>query len=231
MASVIPFEPIVRRATPLVQRAVAAVAPRVRRRHARWMAPTRAAVPLHVVPREAARVAPAVGERALARVYFAAVLLIAALDLATKAWAVAELAGAPRLAVAPGFSLALVFNTASAGGVWLGEHTRALNFAATGVVIGLLTMLVPHVARVDRRGTHALALMAGGGLGNLASLGTSTRGVPDFLAIHHAHGAWVLNVADVAIFGGLAMLGAIVARLAAKVVRGEARLLERVDRW
>ena len=89
----------------------------------------------------------------------------------------------------------------------LGAHTRALNLAATGLVVGLLVMLVPALARVDRRSTAALALVAGGGLGNLVSLAASARGVEDFLAWRHAGGAVVVNVADVAMFAGLALLG------------------------
>jgi signal peptidase II len=165
-----------------------------------------------------------VREGALAAVFFPVVLLVAALDLATKAWAVAALGAGEHTALLPGLSLALVFNTASAGGVWLGEHTRAINFAATGIVIGMLTILVPHLARVERRSTIALALTAGGGLGNLTSLASSGRGVPDFLALHHRGGAWVVNVADLAIFVGLALMVGTIARLTVRVLRGERQL-------
>jgi lipoprotein signal peptidase len=145
-------------------------------------------------------------ERALAARFFPLAAAVACADLLTKLAAAAVLAdGRPR-----GFgplALQLVYNVGSAGGVMLGAHTRALNLAATGVVVGLLVMLVPILARVDRRSTTALALVAGGGLGNLASLATSARGVEDFLAWRHAHGAVVVNVADLAMLAGLVLLG------------------------
>lgn len=149
---------------------------------------------------------PAVPDtRTLARAFFPVAALVAVADLATKAMAEAWLV--PNVVHEAGLPLQLVHNTASAGGVWLGDHTRVLNVIATGIVVGLLVMLVPTLARVDRRSTLALALVAGGGLGNLASLLGSSRGVVDFLVIPHAAGAWVINGADVAIAAGLLLLG------------------------
>lgn len=95
----------------------------------------------------------------------------------------------------------------------LGAHTRALNLAATGIVVGLLVMLVPTLARIDRRSTVALALVAGGGLGNLVSLAVSPRGVEDFLAWHYAGGMVVVNVADLAMVAGFCLLGRTVGQL------------------
>jgi lipoprotein signal peptidase len=154
-------------------------------------------------------------EPQLAARFFPLVVLVAAADLATKAWAVSTLAEAP-VRLGPWLSLSLAFNHASAGGVWLGENTRALNFTATGVIIGLVLMLVPELAKADRRSWRALALIVGAGFGNMASL-LGGRGVPDFIALHRgpgAAGAWVLNVADLALAAGLALLGGTVARLA-----------------
>lgn len=153
----------------------------------------------------AVALAPAPDERALARWFFPLALLVAAVDLASKWFVVAGLA--PGETVGGGrLALHLVYNGLSAGGVSLGEHTRAINFAATGVMIGLLVMLVPTLARLDRRAPTALALLVGGALGNLVSMAISSPGVPDFLAIRHADGAWILNGADVAIAAGLVML-------------------------
>ncbi len=158
-------------------------------------------------------------ERALAMRFFSLVGAVAVADLATKALAVDALADGT-VALAGPLALHLVYNTASAGGVWLGAHTRELNLVATGVVIGLLVMLVPVLARIDRRSWAALALMAGGGVGNLTSLASSPHGVPDFLAFRHPGGAWVLNVADVLMLAGLVLLGRTVLVLA-RAVRAE----------
>jgi lipoprotein signal peptidase len=74
----------------------------------------------------------------------------------------------------------------SAGAGWLGASTRGANVAATGAVLGVLMLLAPALHRLERRTTEALALMVGGGLGNLLSLATRDTGVPDFLRVEHA---------------------------------------------
>jgi lipoprotein signal peptidase len=155
-------------------------------------------------------------ERALAARFFPLALGVAAVDLLSKLVAASALADRAPRALGP-LALQLVYNVGSAGGVMLGAHTRALNLAATGLVVGLLVLLVPALARVDRRSTAALALVAGGGLGNLVSLATSARGVEDFLAWRHAHGAVVVNVADLAMVAGLVLLGRTLWQLARAV--------------
>lgn len=229
MATVLPFDPAFRR-TP---RGLRAVAGRVGMRQVG--APHAAARPPHAVarrdtpiPRRAARAvaggvavhAAARGaqfsERALAARFFPLTVAVASADLLAKMVAASALADGRTRAVGP-LALQLVYNAGSAGGVMLGAHTRALNLAATGLVVGLLVMLVPVLARVDRRSTAALALIAGGGLGNLVSLATSARGVEDFLAWRHAGGAFVVNVADLAMAAGLLLLGRTLWQLARAV--------------
>ena len=209
MATVLPFDPHARRRTPVTP----ATPPRPR-------GDTERVVPIpvtrtadHATAVATARAVPAVAavptplsERALALRFFPLLALVAVADLATKAIAVAMLGGEQTIALGGPLSLHLVYNTASAGGVWLGAHTRELNMVATGIVIGMLVMLVPVLARLDRHAPTALALMAGGGVGNLASLVSSRRGVPDFLALHHEGGAWIMNVADLFMFAGLLLL-------------------------
>ena len=235
MATVLQFDPNARRRTPTtpLRRPVDGERPltgeRVvpfptHREIARPRASVRASVRDTVVASveevETVAQAPApMTERALAMRFFPLVGAVAIADLATKALAVDALADRT-VAVAGPLALHLVYNTASAGGVWLGAHTRELNLVATGVVIGLLVMLVPMLARIDRRSWAALALMAGGGVGNLTSLASSPHGVPDFLAFRHPGGAWVLNVADVFMVAGLVLLGRTVLVLA-RAVRAE----------
>ena len=161
-------------------------------------------------------------ERALAARFFPLVAAVLAADLATKAWATSALA-ARTVRLAEGISLALSYNRASAGGVSLGSHTRDLNFVATGVVVGLLVMLAPTLTRLHRRAWVAVALIVGAGLGNLVSLAHDDRGVADFIALSHGHGgAWVLNVADVALLLGLALLAWTTLVLARAARRGGA---------
>lgn len=229
MATVLPFDPAFRR-TPRGLRAVAG-----RGAGERGGAPHGAVPRPHAVarrdtpiPRRAARAvvggvaahAAARGaqitERALAARFFPLALAVASADLLAKMVAASALADGQPRAIGP-LALHLVYNAGSAGGVMLGAHTRALNLAATGLVVGLLVMLVPVLARVDRRSTAALALVAGGGLGNLVSLATSARGVEDFLAWRHAGGALVVNVADLAMAAGLLLLGRTLWQLARAV--------------
>jgi lipoprotein signal peptidase len=155
-------------------------------------------------------------ERALARRFFPLAATAACVDLVTKMVADATLSDGVTRAFGP-FALHLVHNVGSAGGVMLGAHTRAINLAATGIVVGLLVMLVPALARVDRRSTAALALVVGGGIGNLVSLATSAHGVEDFLAWQHTGGAIIVNVADLAMVAGFALLGRTLWQLARAV--------------
>lgn len=180
------------------------------------------AIPLHREPLPAPKLVPelvaggGLTERELATRFFPVAAVVLAVDLVTKAWATSALSdGAMRLTSSLG--LALTHNPASAGGIWLGEHTRVLNFGATGVIVGLLLMLVPVLSRVDRRAWMAVALIVGAGLGNMVSMAADERGVVDFIAV----GRWVLNVADLALLAGLALLGRTTLGIARSVVRGE----------
>jgi lipoprotein signal peptidase len=208
MATVLPFDPNARRRTPTTP--TAPVHPRGEVERVVPIPVTRTADYAPLRTTRAVAPAPAVeaplSERELAWRFYPLVALVALLDLATKAFAVAGL-GEQAIALGGPFSLHLVYNTASAGGVWLGAHTRELNMMATGVVIGLLVMLVPHLARLDRHAPTAIALMAGGGAGNLASLVSTQHGVPDFLSVRYDGGAVIMNVADLFMFAGLLMMG------------------------
>ncbi|GJG85631.1 hypothetical protein tb265_08120 [Gemmatimonadetes bacterium T265] len=148
---------------------------------------------------------PVISEPVLARRFFTAALLVAIVDLLAKALAAAVLPLGHLFGHGP-VALMLAYNTGTAGGMSLGEHTRAINLVSTGVVVGLLVMLVPTLARIDRRSTAWLALVVGGGLGNLASLATSPKGVVDFLVLRVGERAIVVNVADLAMWVGLAFL-------------------------
>lgn len=161
-------------------------------------------------------------ESQLAVRFFPLMGAIAVVDLVTKWWATTWLAGRTVAASAP-ISLALTYNGASAGGVSLGDQTRAINFLATGIVMGLIVMLTPTLASLDRRAWKGLAIVAGAALGNLVSLAMGGAGVVDFIAIHHGHGAWVLNVADVALIVGLGMLARTGLVLFRQVHRGTQR--------
>ncbi|MBV6521421.1 MAG: Lipoprotein signal peptidase [Gemmatimonadaceae bacterium] len=134
-------------------------------------------------------------------------LLVAAIDLATKYVAVATLSGVP-VDVTDWLRLTVVHNDQGAFGISLGSYTRQLNLALTLSAIALVVPVSRDLSRIDRLAPTALGLIVGGALGNLTSLVLSTRGVVDFIAIGAAGGgATVLNLADVAAYAGLALLG------------------------
>jgi lipoprotein signal peptidase len=132
-------------------------------------------------------------------------LVVAAADLASKELAVALLAGrdVPLLGA---WHLRLLHNTASAGGVWLGDQTWIINAVATLAALLLAVGFCRHIARVDSGAPFALGLIAGAAAGNLASLVIPPAGVPDFLAFRVDRGHDVVfNVADVAAYVGIVL--------------------------
>jgi signal peptidase II len=145
--------------------------------------------------------------------------LVLALDLGTKHWAVASLMD-EFVAIADVFALFLVFNTGAAGGVSLGPHTWLINVLGTAITVLLVAGVVAPLARFDRRAPLAMGLVAGGALGNLTSLVSETRGVPDFLALRLPEAWIVFNVADIGLWVGAGVLVPVTAGLV-RFVRAE----------
>jgi len=131
--------------------------------------------------------------------------LVLMADLLTKQWAVTSLADRS-VPLVDWFSLFLVFNTGAAGGVSLGPYTWLINLAGTAATVAMVVAVVLPLARVDARASAAMGMVAGGALGNLASLLGEARGVPDFLALRIADAFVVFNVADVGLWAGAALL-------------------------
>ena len=146
---------------------------------------------------------------------------VAAVDLLSKDVAVRSLGSAGVVPFSDRFSLFVVFNTGSVGGVQVGPYTWHLNVLVTLVAVGLIASVVQAMATVDRRATRALALVAGGAIGNLLSMLFGPDGVADFVAIRlTADTTIVANVADLALWAGAAML-APVALLLLRMARTE----------
>lgn len=158
--------------------------------------------------------------RQLARI----ALLVTIGDLATKAAAM-ELLGGDATHFARWLRFAVVHNDQGAFGWSVGAYTWQLNLALTLAAIVLMIPVTRDLARVDQSAPRALGLMAGGALGNLASLVTSPYGVVDFIELDFTNVGIALNVADVAAYAGLAMILRTGVRLVA-AVRVEARVRE-----
>jgi lipoprotein signal peptidase len=155
-------------------------------------------------------------------------LLVAAGDLLTKEAAARLLAPAPTV-INSWLRFAVVHNEAGAFGYSLGAYTWQLNLALTLSAIAVILPVSRALARVDRSAPRALGLIAGGALGNLASLIASPNGVVDFIAIRAGDSGLVVNVADVAAYVGLAMIVRTGFLIVAEMKRGLRPELGRVD--
>lgn len=131
---------------------------------------------------------------------------VAAVDWLTKAWA-AQAAVAEPIAITNWLRLNVVHNDGTAFGLSAGAYTWQINLLLTIGTIALMLPVSRDLARIDSTAPRALGLITGGALGNLGSLIVSPKGVVDFIAIAVSHRSeFVINVADVAAYLGLAML-------------------------
>ena len=154
--------------------------------------------------------------------YSAVAAIAAGADLLTKQAAVSML-GDRVVSLIGRLSLMLVFNEGSAGGVMVGPYTWQLNVVTTIMALVLITSVASALIAVDRRATLALGLIAGGALGNLASMLGGPAGVADFLAVRiTSELTIVLNLADLALWSGALTLGPVVVTLV-KAIRAERR--------
>jgi signal peptidase II len=133
---------------------------------------------------------------------FALVPLVVLLDQLTKGWARMQLANP--LDLGPVLNLGLSFNRGVSFGLFSadGEAGRWFLVAATGAVAA--AMLI-GITRVRRTGMAiALALIAGGALGNIADR-VRQGAVTDFIDVHLGGAHWpTFNLADAAIVLGVA---------------------------
>lgn len=126
-------------------------------------------------------------------------------DLITKWLAVTLWTGETHPLIAGVVDIHVVHNTLGAFSLSLGRLTWEVNVATTVIAVLLSMSVAGRLAAVDATAPATLGLVAGAGMGNLASLLGSSAGVPDFLALNDGRGgALVLNVADVAAYIGIA---------------------------
>ncbi len=125
-------------------------------------------------------------------------------DLVTKWVAVTLWSGETHWLVGGLVRIQVVHNTLGAFSTSLGQHTWEINVAATVIAVLLATAVSSKLAALDATAPATFGLVAGAGMGNLASLLGSSAGVPDFLAVSDGTGgALVLNLADVAAYLGI----------------------------
>lgn len=132
------------------------------------------------------------------------------LDQATKAWVLRHLVDAPPVTVIPGiFSLTFSRNTGGVFGLFSGAPTaarRAFFVVSTLAALGLLAHFLRRWGRESRLLVTALALVAGGAVGNLIDR-LRFGSVVDFIDWYwRSHHWYTFNVADAAITAGAALL-------------------------
>ena len=145
-------------------------------------------------------------------------------DLVTKWLAVTLWTGETHPLIDGLIDIHVVHNTLGAFSMSLGRLTWEVNVATTVIAVLLSIAVSGRLAAVDATAPTTLGLVAGAGMGNLASLLGSSAGVPDFLALNNGRGGTlVLNVADVAAYLGIACC----LRLAWALIRARDRAARR----
>jgi len=139
--------------------------------------------------------------------FFLSILLVAALDQATKLLIVREFALYQSREIIPGlFSLTYLTNTGAAFGMLAGHPTwwRQVFFITVGVVaLGVIWYLQRRLGGRSRWYTVSLALIGGGALGNLIDR-VRLGSVVDFLDFYVGSHHWpAFNLADSAICVGV----------------------------
>ena len=146
------------------------------------------------------------GEQAL---FWGTLASVVAADAVTKAAAVAALGQphAERAVIGDWLRWRLVYNPGAAFGLHAGDYSRVLFTALTVAALAILA----RVYRTSRPGARlriaAVALVAGGAVGNLLDRIRSGLGVVDFIDVGLGELRWpTFNVADIAVSAGALLL-------------------------
>lgn len=136
---------------------------------------------------------------------FAAIL---AADILTKLWAVDALSmHQPVEVLGDVVRLTYTHNPGAAFGIHVGEHSRIFFLLLGAAALVILYLLYRATPAWDRLRLAALALVAGGALGNMLDRVRYERGVVDFLDVGIGAHRWpVFNVADMAVTTGALLL-------------------------
>ena len=148
------------------------------------------------------------------RVFGVVALVLFALDRAAKMWVLLNLEIGERFDVIPGFFyLTHVRNPGAAFGLFANSGAEIKVIAFSAVAALALIIIAVHLRSLapgEKRESAALALVAGGALGNLVDRLPyfGSVDVIDFLHLDWWHGyPWPdFNIADIAIVAGVGML-------------------------
>jgi signal peptidase II len=152
---------------------------------------------------------------AKARRFWPLLLLLVIADCSTKRLAETHLAPShvPHEVIGDYFQLTLAHNPGAAFSISVGPMSRYVFSILAIVVLFVLWRLYRETASTDRWQSVALALIAGGALGNLLDRIRSARGVVDFIDIGvGSFRFWTFNLADVGVTVGGVLLAVLLLR-------------------
>jgi signal peptidase II len=150
--------------------------------------------------------------RSNAALFWPVVAVIVAVDILTKAWAVAQFTPYrfPREVIGEWLRFTLVYNPGAAFGLSVGPYSRWIFTVLTVVALAILGRLFVRTEPGHWVRVTALALVVGGAIGNLLDRLRSERGVVDFIDIGFGAARWpTFNIADIAVSTGAIILAVV----------------------
>jgi signal peptidase II len=143
-------------------------------------------------------------------IFWAVIIVVVALDVASKAMAVNSLMPmyTPHEIIGNFVRFTLAYNPGAAFGFNLGSASRWIFTVLTIVALGVLATLYRATKEGDYTRVLALALVSAGAVGNLIDRIRWSAGVVDFIDVGIGdHRFWTFNVADSAVTVGAFLLG------------------------
>jgi signal peptidase II len=154
-----------------------------------------------------------------AKAFWPLLLLLIVADCTTKRLAEEHLIPEriPHPVVGNVVQLTLAYNPDAAFSISLGEHSRVGFTVLAIIVVGVLVSVYRTTSAQDRLQATALALVAGGAIGNVMDRfrtpGGTYRGVVDFIDIGYGSWRfWTFNLADVGVTCGAILLALLLLR-------------------
>src|SRR4051812_39816737 len=149
-------------------------------------------------------------QRSNAGLFWPVLLIVTAIDVITKRFAVLWLPPqrVPHEVYGEWIRFTLVYNPGAAFGLHVGQYSRWIFMVLTMVALVILGRLFMATRQGDSIRTISLALVCGGAVGNLIDrINLSRAGVVDFIDIGFGDSRWpTFNVADMAVSVGAFLL-------------------------
>lgn len=144
-----------------------------------------------------------------AQVFWPTLILVYALDFITKRMVVNSISPAyvPHRIIGDFVRFTLAYNRDAAMGLSLGDYSRAGFTITAAAVLVVLFALYKRTPANGLASVIALAMIAGGALGNLTDRVRSSMGVVDFIDVGIGNTRfWTFNLADSAVTCGAILL-------------------------